>query len=535
MAFGTSKHATEAERAWKICADHAALQPGVKAFAAELGAPGAFKDRRAYGFALFRIVRALHETSSYPAMLHASRHLLEFAVARWTEKETGPAHDATLEADFRASALAFIAKALTKLDWDGDGCSDFGAVEQSADAACEARALRCKDATATDDDCHARRQAEAYVARILDAPMTRGRPYDRELQLATAEALYTARRPDTYRQAALLYQHIADARPEATDAPVAATRVIESYDGAQDWERMRTSRAWFLSLFRRDSRWFALHHRQEVLVRIMDGALLRITSDYGRLLHANAQLLRERGRLAQARIDYTRAAAAYGAALDRAPDNPRAYELAWGLAESLYWSEAWAAAALRYAAVRDWTGPRWPKDADHADEAAFLAAECLSSELARRVKLPAADKDHLDARADPRSAPSDATLEALKKAAKPGDKPGIVRVQAEAMPEPAKAWLGEADVFLARGFKVAGRPEAASHLALDTARMVMKYGLLDEARRRFGALVKGWPKSAAARAAAFDWLATYAVEGDAEGLAMTRRFLNSKGIAPAER
>ncbi|HEX7477040.1 MAG TPA: tetratricopeptide repeat protein, partial [Polyangiales bacterium] len=160
----------------------------------------------------------------------------------------------------------------------------------------------------------------------------------------------------------------------------------------------------------------------------------------------------------QAQAEYSLAALAYRAYIQRYPNNPQAYELQYNLADALYWAQNYEEAAKEYAAVRDSN-----LDDTYLSVAARLAVESVKQIVDRQVKA-----GQLQLRTEP-----------------PPTAGSPAHVSPLAMPELLQRLAGAREMYLARVDEAHDSEHVRESYFYNNALLLYLYGYWDMARDRF--------------------------------------------------
>jgi len=217
----------------------------------------------------------------------------------------------------RGLAVNYVAKTYIEPDWNGDGRDD-----------------RISPFARLDRDYRSRGK-ERHVPEIY----------------AALGDLYAV---DTdYKTAIGIWKTILARWPLTPAAPGIQLRVMDAYAMLQDKNGATAARDQLATNYVRGTKWFYANEDDteviEKALALAEDALVATAVDH----HERAQELRADGQDTAAAAEYTIAATAYKAYLERFPDTPSSYEYRYSFAESLYYSDQFADAAKEYAEVRD--------------------------------------------------------------------------------------------------------------------------------------------------------------------------------------
>ncbi len=265
---------------------------------------------------------------------------------RWADS-VASTKDGKGAASLRKDAIRYIAKAYVEEDWDGDGRTDkiFGLARLDRDYG---------------------QRTERHVAEIY-AALGDLRAYETEF----------ARAIKIWEQTLLRFP-LAPAAPEIQD------RIMQAWMALREDNNASIARDKLATAYLRGTPWFAANESDfdaiETALKLAEDALVATAIDH----HGKAQKLRSEGD-PRAAEEYRIAARAYAAFLERFPEGPNSYRYRYEYAESLYYSNDFAQAAVEYAAVRDsYVDNRLQKD---AAEGVMFAREAVVEGLKTSGKL----------------------------------------------------------------------------------------------------------------------------------------------------
>ena len=265
------------------------------------------------------------------------------------------------------------------------------------------------------------------------------------------------------------YRLVLQKDPLSAEAPRIQQRIVQAYERDRKLEESFAESARLSELYSPGSAWYKRHARDPEALSAAD--VMAERSLYASALYHHEQALvhKKEGRFEQAKTSFETAARAYGTYLRRFPRSKSAYELEFYAAECLYNSFRFAEAAQRYVAVRDSTlGDKY------FAEAAFSTVLSLQKQLEQEVKAGQV----------PEARP-------LRSSERPEGKP----VQPTPLAET------ETKLVAASDFHVKRLPQSERNpsIAYKAAELYYAHDDFPEARRRFEALVKAYPKHEVAR------------------------------------
>ena len=166
--------------------------------------------------------------------------------------------------------------------------------------------------------------------------------------------------------------------PLNVQAPFVQDKIANAYREMRRFDEELTARS-KLDDFGKDSEWWKSNEdhpdAQNEVATMAQDALINSAVTH----HQNAQALRSKGQatgdeeiLGFALEEYNLAAAAYKKYIEQNPDTPDAYDLAYQMAEALYWSGQYQPAKNEYINVRDSN-----LDDRHREESAHMVVLCV--------------------------------------------------------------------------------------------------------------------------------------------------------------
>ncbi len=277
------------------------FDPALQAYAQAASDP----EGELYDEALIRMAWALYLKRSFA---DAAIKFDEFVRYADTHKGESKAEGAVA---LRDDAVRYIAKTYIEPDWNGDGRDD-----------------RISPFDRLDRDYRSRGK-ERHVPEIYAA-------------LGDLYALDT-----DYPSAIRIWNTILGRWALTPAAPKIQLRVMEAYAMLQDKDGATAARDLLATNYLRGTKWFYANENDpdviEEALALAEEALVGTAVDH----HARAQELRADGQDTAAAAEYAIAAKAYEAYLERFPDTDASYEYRYNFAESLYFSDQWAKAAVQ--------------------------------------------------------------------------------------------------------------------------------------------------------------------------------------------
>ncbi len=583
------------------------------------------KDSKMYGLALYKLGWSYFQMYRYPAAVGWFQTLIEHYAAAGNIKSKQ-------DSGLRQEAIEYLAKSLAEPSWDDDGCADFGEEDSKGDCVMVDPRLRPRLYTSsvlepkTEDFPNWKDLYQGPVLASLEASLsaradvrkrlTKDMPYVREVLMVYGNALMEQAEDDYYRQGLIVLRHVVDRYPlereaqsiqrkiiRATDLLAAAVTSfradlkknpndaeaklgLELAEGAMD-EQVAERRK-YLKLFAKGSEWHNKWGEDKDLARQVDEMVAQVRLNFAKLIHSQAQGLRASGNEEMALRKYGEAAKEYETLLLADPEATGAYDLAWTLADVLFFAgrrcdglrtkdgelltgadgelmaypadaqleikaacESLHKSVKYFNMVRDWKGDKGKDDEgvplDYTEEAAFSSIIATERILNARAAFAVDDPDRLPVRMVPEIRPSSAQDEKDAEATKNSTK--IVRVGRQPLAKAVVEWLQSVDGYIASGRENVKEPDRAVKLALKSAELLYKNRHFDEwkegatdgikapfwsSRVRFWWIMKNHPKSEQAIEAAKNLLTSYEIERDYDELKTVAKYIEEHNLGKAE-
>ncbi|HEX8700608.1 MAG TPA: tetratricopeptide repeat protein [Myxococcaceae bacterium] len=265
------------------------------------------------------------------------------------------------------------------------------------------------------------------------------------------------------------YRLVLQKEPLAKDAPQIQQKIVQAYERDRKLTESFAEAQQLANVYAPGSAWYKENAGDPEALAIADE--LAEKSLYGSALYHHQQALafKKDGQLEQALKGFEVAAKAYGAYLERFPRTKGSYEMRFYYAECLYNSFQFALAARSYEQVRDSR-----LDDKHRTDAAFSAVLAWQQVLAADLKAGTV-KD----------------LKPLRSAERPEGEVIAIIPLAESETRLVDAW----DRYVA----LMPQDEKSPGMAYKSAELHYAHNNFPEARRRFEAIVKSYPKNEVAR------------------------------------
>ena len=215
--------------------------------------------------------------------------------------------------------------------------------------------------------------------------------------------------------------------------------------------------------------------------------------------------------------EYALAAEAYRDYLDQYPKSENSYDLGFFLAECLYYSFNFPAAADQYGKVRD--DKRSGKYTEVAAFSSILARENQIRQLIAENKLTARPSLVEDA-AVPEPPKGDGEIEGTER----------VEIEPEDLPEPVEKLVEARTKYVEKQLKNAEDPERQARILYKVGEVWFDYRNFDEARKWFQKLIAQHPNTKVAGFAAGKVMETFRLENDLAKMAEWAQFVQSANL-----
>ena len=315
--------------------DPRALDLAISAYNRILADP----DDRNYNLALYKVAWAYYRASRYP---EAIRHF--GMLVQWSDEER--ARTGRAGSELRPEAIQYLGISFAYDDWNENQVPD--PIEGSPTG----------------------------IQRVQNVDLLpQDREWTPEVYFSLGEVYFEENKLP---EAIEVWELALERFPNHPRAPEITNNIARAYARNQEMQDAISWRA-RLGDFGEGSDWWDANvdhpREQREAEQLAENALVGTAIHY----HQEAQQYRRRCVAEQdiqlcnyAQENYTLAAQAYQAYLDRYPNNPQAYELRYNLADAYYWSENYEEAARQYAAIRDSN-----LDDTHLSESARRVVESL--------------------------------------------------------------------------------------------------------------------------------------------------------------
>lgn len=375
-----------------------------------------------YDKALYKLAWAYYRADRYPEAIQHFAMLVDYADSR--REQTG-----RTGSELRVEAIQYLGFSFSEDDWNGDSTPD----------------------------------AETGIQRIQNASlMPQDRTWTPEVYIQLGDIYLDQAK---YPEAIAIYELVLRRWPMNQQAPRLQEQIATAHQRNNEFEDAIAARG-RLANYGEDSPWAAANVEHPEALRqaseLAENALIDTAIHY----HRTAQQLRQRGVVEQnpellrrAQENYNLAATAYRAYIQRFPNSPNAYELNYNLADALFYSDQWLAAAEEYTRVRDSN-----LDDRFLVDSAFAAVKALEQYTDAQVASGALQV---------RQAPPDPS---------PGPPPVVTPLP---IPDLLVKLNAARDAYIRRVGTQRDRENRIPGFAYQTAQVLYRYGHWDEARARF--------------------------------------------------
>ena len=450
----------------------------VAAYRQAMGDPGA----RFYGIALYKLAWSHFQMFDYPTAIRTFKQLIDYLDGL---------HDRSDRAtQIRNEAVEYLALSLADEDWNGDGLPD----------------------------------PDATVARAI-AFLSDGKPFEREVLERYGDALYQEFEKRKYPMALDAYRAVIALDPMDPRNAAVKEKIIRVYETMRDEEGAVAERQDLVRTYGPGTPWYERNRdHPEVLARVdrrMEIALHQVAQFHkGKAKGLRDQAVRsgDPAYLSAAVQQYRLAAEAFQDYLRRFPDSRYAYENTYDLADCLYYSFEFARAAEIYRRVRD-----WPNQQRYREAAAFNVIDALEKEGAKAVQ-------------DGRMAQADVPGEAgeVQEERPPAGVSGRVEVRPLPLSPLVQQCILDVDYYVQNGLGRADDPELPARLAYRVAAELYQRRHLEEARKRFAAVMERFPGSQVAIYSAQAIINSYRMENDWENIQIWAQRIEERQLGRAE-
>lgn len=292
-----------------------------------------------------------------------------------------------------------------------------------------------------------------------------GRPYETEVYRRLGNVYFDQVRNE---DAIAAYQQVLTTDPLSPDAPQLQQRIVQAYERDRRMDLYARESEKLANSYLPGGAWY--EKNKDDTNALSNAQTLAEQSLYtaAAYQHQQAQALQKEGKAEQAVSTYAGAARAYGTYLERFPRSKNAYPMRFFLAECLFNSNQFDAAAKAYEAVRDSN-----QDDTYRHVSAHNAVLAWKEQLARDVK---------EGRVPERKP--------LRAAERPKDSPHAPVALAETEARLVKA----SDTYVA----MLPKEEAAPGIAYQAAELFYTHDDFAQARPRFERVVQAYPRNAVA-------------------------------------
>ena len=294
-----------------------------------------------------------------------------------------------------------------------------------------------------------------------------GRRYEGEVYRRMADVYFDQTK---HPEAIEAYRLVLQKDPLNKDAPKIQQRIVQAYERDRRLEEAFAEASKLSNMFVPGTPWHEKWKRDPEVVQAAGELAEKSLYSTAIYHHQQALVYKQEGKFDQAKAAFETAAKAYDGYLQRFPRSKNAYEMEFYLAECLYNSFQFGPAAKRYAAVRDSS-----QDVKYQADAAYAAVLANQKQLDLDVKNGTSKQ-----------------YPVLKSTDRPeGEK--IVAIELTPL---EKSLVDASDKYVA---KAKPGDDKSPGIAYRAAELFYTHNQLDEARKRFEAIVTLYPKAEVAK------------------------------------
>lgn len=265
------------------------------------------------------------------------------------------------------------------------------------------------------------------------------------------------------------YRLVLQKDPLAADAPQLQQRIVQAYERDRKLAESFSEAEKLASQYAPGSAWYAKNQDNRDALSSADELAEKSLYASAVYHHQQALVFKQEGKLAEAKTGFEVAARAYGSYLERFPRSKAAYEMRFYFAECLYNSLQFGPAAKSYAEVRDSS-----MDKRFLKDAAFNAVLACQQQLAQDVKAGKVQE---------------------YKPLRSSERPEGEVVKPLPLAEDEQQLVGASDAYVAK----LPKDDKSPGIAYKAAELYYAHNDFPEARKRFEAIVKTFPKAEVAK------------------------------------
>jgi TolA-binding protein len=327
-------------------------------------------------------------------------------------------------------------------------------------------------------------------------------PYEREVIVALGDVYFDQTR---FADAVAAYELAQQRFGDHIEAPLVQEKLISAHERNRDFEGATGARQMLSRNYSEGSSWYEQHKDNEEALRNVTDLTRKSLYSAALFHHKQAQIHKKAEKIELAKASYEEAAAAYGDYLSRFPHDRQLYELRFYYAESLYYSLQFEPAAEQYALVRD------SNTDDKLQEPAAFSVILSYENLIKVLEGSGA-------------------LE-KRPVLKSTDRPEGQAVEAQEIPKVKQELIAASDRYTA----VAPNDEKVPKVAYKTAEIFYTYDHIEEARRRFEAILGTYPQHEVAEYAANLIIETHLADKNFVAVEQFTRNLLDRPAAPGRK
>jgi len=439
------------------------------------------KDSKYYEMALYKLAWSYFQKYDYPSAIRMFKTLISHIDEAKGELGLG--------AQLRSEAIEYLGVSLADDDWNGDGFPD----------------------------------PDAGVPRAVSY-LSDGKPYEREVLERYADTLYAQHEAAKYPMAVEAYRAVIARDPLHQGNAAVKEKIIGVFDTMRDMEKMIAERQDMVRQFGPGTAWYEANKAHPEVIARVDRQVELALEQAAKFHHKRAQEYKaQRAATGDESFgvaslkEYREAAAAYQEYLRQFPQTREAYELTFYLADCLYFSFEFEAAVRYYEKVRD-----WPGRTEYQEAAAFAVIDSWEKEAAKRAAEKRIPAEQVPGQIE----------EVREEEAREGE--GKVSIPPRPIPPLTEAWMAAVDRYLELGLTHPNDPDLPARLAYRVANEYYKYLHLDEARKRFLAIIEKYPQDVVASYSAINIINSYRMENDWDNIQVWAKKIEELQLGKAE-
>ena len=294
-----------------------------------------------------------------------------------------------------------------------------------------------------------------------------GRPYESEIYRRMGDVYFDQTK---HAEAIESYRLVLQKDPLNKDAPKIQQKIVQAYERDRRLEESFAEASKLSNMFVPGTPWYEKWKRDPDVVQAAGELAEKSLYSTAIYHHQQALVYKQEGKFDQAKAAFETASKAYDGYLQRFPRSKNAYEMEFYLAECLYNSFQFAAAATHYSNVRDSS-----QDVKYQNDAAYSAVLANQKQLDGEIK--------------------NGTAKAYP-VLKSKDRPENEQITPIPLSKLELSLVDASDKYIA---KAKPNDDKSAAIAYRAAELFYTHNQLDEARRRFESIVTSYPKAEVAK------------------------------------